>query len=146
MNLGSGSVRLAMVVSLAIAVAVVVAIVIIDPPTQRLRMLDERRLDDLIRIGKQVDIFWKRHEALPGDLNTLTHEPGFSTPILDPETEAPYGYENKDADSYRLCATFALDSGDDEQVRYDSRASEWAHPAGRYCFDLDVDKRDKEDR
>ena len=138
MNWGSGSMRLAIGVSLAIAAAVVVAIVIIDPPRQRQRMLDDRRLGDLIQLRSQVNFYWRRHEALPGDLNSLGREPGFSTPVLDPETMAPYGYEIKDANSYRLCATFALDSGDDEQSQYDSWASEWAHPVGQYCFDLEV--------
>ncbi len=35
--------------------------------------------------------------------------------MLDPETAAPYGYEIKDADSYRLCATFALDLNVDKR-------------------------------
>lgn len=146
MNRKRGSARLAVVVSLAIAAAVAIAIVIIDPPTQRQRMLDERRLDDLRQLRSQVDVFWKRHEALPSDLDALTREPGFGAAKLDPETAAPYGYEIKDADSYRLCATFVLDSGDDEQLRYGSRSSEWAHPVGRFCFDLDVDKRDPKEK
>ena len=144
MNRQSGSARLAILVSLAIAVAVTIAIVIIDPSKQRLQTLDERRLDDLMRTRRQVDIYWKRHQALPGDLDRLMQEPGFGTASLDPETGAGYDYEIKDADSYQLCATFALDSGDDPDRLYGRNASEWAHPAGRFCFDLDVEKTDRE--
>jgi hypothetical protein len=139
------SARLAAVVSLAIAAAVIIAIVIIDPSRQRLRTLDERRLDDLMGTRRQLDVYWKRHHALPSDLARLMQEPGFGKATLDPETGAGYDYEIKDADSYRLCATFALDSGDDPDRRHGRNASEWAHPAGRFCFDLDVDQTDRDE-
>jgi hypothetical protein len=142
----SGSTRLAIVVSLAMLAAVSIAILIIDPPRQRLRRLDERRLDDLMRTRSLVDVYWKRHQTLPSDLGRLMQEPGFGRASLDPETGAGYDYEIKDADSYRLCAAFALDSGDDADGLRGRAASEWVHPAGRFCFDLDVDKTDPEKR
>lgn len=137
----NGSTRLAIVLSVAVAATVAVAIVIIDPPAQRQRRLDQRRVEDLMRIREQVDTYWQRHHALPGDLAGLASEPGFDTPTRDPESSTPYGFEVKDADSYRLCASFALDTGARRDPPWRSwGASEWAHPAGRFCFDLDVRK------
>lgn len=142
MNRSKGSTRLAIVLSVAVAATVAAAIVMINPPAQRQRRLDDRRIDDLIRIREQIDTYWQRHEALPSDLAGLDSEPGFDTPTRDPETSTPYGYEVKDTDSYQLCASFALDSGARRYPRWLRNASEWSHPAGRFCFDLDVDKPD----
>lgn len=140
MKRSDGSTRLAIVLSVAVAAVAAAAIVMINPPAQRQRRLDERRVDDLMRIREQVDTYWKRHQALPSDLAGLASEPGFDTPTRDPETSASYSYEVKDSDSYRLCASFALDSGARQRSRWVRDASEWAHPAGRFCFELDVDK------
>lgn len=140
MNRSDGSTRLAVVLSIVVAAAVAVAIVVINPSAQRQRRLDERRISDLMRIREQVNTYWKRHQALPNDLAGLDSEPGFDTPTRDPETSTPYDYELKDTDSYRLCASFSLDSGARQYPRWVRDASEWAHPAGRFCFDLDVDK------
>jgi hypothetical protein len=140
MNRGEGSTRLAIVLSVAVAAVVAGAIVIIDPPAQRQRRLDQQRIDDLMHIRSQIDIYWKRHESIPGSLAGLASEPGFGPSRLDPATATPYDYEVEDTDSYRLCASFALDSGSGPYPRYRSNASEWDHPAGRFCFDIDVRK------
>lgn len=146
MNRSAGSTRLAVVLSVAVAAAVAAAIVMINPPAQRQRRLDERRIDDLMRIREQIDTYWQRHQTLPNDLAGLDAEPGFDTPTRDPETSTPYGYELKDTDSYRLCASFALDSGARRYPRWGRSASDWAHPAGRFCFDLDVAKPESKQR
>ena len=139
MNRQSGSARLAAVVAAAVAAAVAVAIVMIDPPKQRLHRLDERRVQDLIELKTQVETYFKRHSAVPNDLAALTHEPGFGPLLVDPETSRPYEYEQRDDDSYRLCGTFALDSGAmSARRRYGVYAIQWAHPAGRFCFDLEI--------
>jgi hypothetical protein len=146
MNDSVGSARLAIVLSIVVAAAVATAIVIINPPAQRRGRVDERRIEELGQIRDDIDLYWKRHQAIPRDLPALAGEPGFTTPTLDPETAVPYSYEIKDADSYRLCASFALDSGDAKYRQYRSYANEWAHPAGRFCFDFDVRKPETEER
>jgi hypothetical protein len=93
-----------------------------------------------MRVREQIDTYWQRHQALPNDLAGLAAEPGFDTPTRDPESSAPYGFEVKDADSYRLRASFALDTGARRSSPWLPRASAWSHPAGRFCFDLDVHK------
>ncbi|MFN7966276.1 MAG: hypothetical protein U0V87_11375 [Acidobacteriota bacterium] len=139
MNCQSGSARLAAVVAAAVAAAVAVAIVMIDPPKQRLRRLDERRVEDLSDLKSQVQTYFERHSALPNDFAALTHESGFGPMLVDPETSKPYEYEQRDDDSYRLCGTFALDSGaTSARHRYGIYAIQWAHPAGRFCFDLEI--------
>jgi hypothetical protein len=140
MNRSEGSTRLAIVLSVAVAAAVAAAIVMIDPPAQRQRRLDERRVADLMEIFQQINTYWNRHGAFPSDLAELDSEPGFDTPPREPGTSTPYGYEVKDTDSYQLCANFSLDTGALRYPQWDRNGSKWAHPAGRFCFDLDVDK------
>jgi len=146
MNTSVGSARLAIVLSIAVATVVAGAIVIINPRAQRQRRVDERRIEELGQIRDDIDIYWKRHQAIPRDLAALAGEPGFTTPTLDPETAVPYSYEIKDTDSYRLCARFALDSSSARYPQYRIYANEWAHPAGQFCFDLDVRKPETEER
>ena len=62
----------------------------------------------------------------------------------DPETAQSYRYEVIDSVAYRLCATFAFASTDEENPRayYDK---DWAHGAGSQCFRFRVRHRDRDD-
>jgi hypothetical protein len=129
----------------AVVAAIVVAIAILGSPSvQRKRKLDQRRVQDLITIEGDMSAYWHRHDTLPPDLVTLTHE-GFRTPTSDPERGNPYGFTITGTDSYRLCADFSFDSKEDPQPWYYSPRGErsWAHGQGRQCFDLTV-QRDKQ--
>ncbi len=122
---------LAVVVSAVVATVVIVAIVIIDPPTQRLTALDERRVEDLQAIEQGIDLYWREHQTLPSDLTALFAAPGLSPP-KDPESGAAYEYERVGERSYRLCVTFARATSEQERPSW---SLPWAHRAGRFCFD-----------
>ena len=146
MNHARGSARLAAIVSAGVIAAVITAVLLIDPATQRQLRLDDARTLHLMKIQQQIDEYWHRHEAMPKDLATLAHEPGFDSPIHDPVTGQPYGFELVDSDSYRLCAEFSLDLGKlPRRYRRNvySTYDKWSHPAGRFCFTRDIVKPDE---
>jgi hypothetical protein len=73
------SVRAVIAISLVVAVltVVIVGVTLLDSPAQeRLRRLDERRVDDLRNIVRKLDIYWTRERTLPSSLEELAHEPG----------------------------------------------------------------------
>ncbi len=65
------NVRFVVAISLIVAVlAVVIAgVTLLDSPAQeRLRRLDERRVDDLRSISAELDFYWTRQRTLPSSL------------------------------------------------------------------------------
>jgi hypothetical protein len=143
---GGGARILAFIVGATVLAAVVAGIVILgSPKRQRQLKLDERRIEDLIDIQRDVNFYWQRHKALPPDLVTLSGEPGHGPPLKDPERGNPYELEITGAESCRLCAVFAFDSSEaPEPSRYYSTES-WTHGAGRHCFDLSISPRSGDD-
>jgi hypothetical protein len=135
----NGNKILAAVVTIIVIGAVITAIVLLDPPgVQRQRKMDARRIDDLINIQRAAEVYWTRHKVLPPDLARLGKESGIVVPANDPETGAPYIYEVTGPKSYRLCAVFARDTA--EKHAMPSYQIQWAHGAGRHCFDLKIPK------
>ena len=140
-------VRILVLVAIAtVILAVVVAIFILGPPKrQRQIKLDERRIGDLIELQWEVNSYWKRHKALPPDILTLSREPGFRPPVVDPERGNPYEFETSGVDSFRLCAVFDFDSAEEAQPRSYYSTERWSHGAGRQCFDLKIPRSSRDD-
>lgn len=114
-----------------------------NPLTQRERRLDDQRVSDLQSIVSELSLQVRGPQdgpldtpvllkPLPTTLQQIADDAQYQRlRITDPETEAPYGYTVKDADTVELCADFA-----EERVRdYDIS---WDHPAGRHCYTIDV--------
>lgn len=121
----------------AIIVGAVITAIVLDPPgVQRQRKMDARRVEDLMTIQRVVTEYWSRHRALPPDLATLDQEPGLRVPANDPETGASYVYETTGPKSYRLCAEFARSTS--ERPTPPMYLENWAHGAGRHCFDRKI--------
>jgi hypothetical protein len=141
----TGNKILAAVVTTIVVGAVITAIVLLDPPgVQRQRKMDSRRIEDLMSIQRATEEYWTRHKVLPPDLATLGKEAGLLVPANDPETGAPYIYEGTGPKSYRLCADFARTTA--ERAAIPSYLIQWAHGAGRHCFDLKIPKDVDESR
>ena len=132
----------------AVIVVVVASIVagffiIGSPQTERMRKIDDQRVADLQNIQWQIVNFWQSKKRFPKDLNELKDDiSGWSSPV-DPKTQKPYEYFPGEEFSFTLCADFALESdyAQIELPRYPSAGAEenWAHPAGRHCFERTVD-------
>ena len=125
-----------------VAVAAVVAWgfhVVGTPDTRRQERFDERRLEDLQTIHREIQLL-VRDPDLPGELRrelpaTLAEAAALATDrrllLNDPETAEPYGYRPVDAKTYELTATFVTTRDADSEVF-------WNHPAGTHTFTFDA--------
>jgi hypothetical protein len=115
-----------------------------SPAEGRLRLLDERRVEDLRAIRAEA-LAIARGEApwrggrlarlpnpLPGSLEEIaaraTRE---RVRTLDPDSGEPYEYRKLDEHRFELCATFA-------RPRHEQYEVFWDHPAGLHCFRTDA--------
>lgn len=140
-------------VAVAVVAALVAGLVIAGSPLDaRARRLDDQRVSDLRSIADAADDYWKQHEALPPDLETLAQERAVRVrSIRDPQTDTPYEYRILGERQYELCATFDLAhpeahprttyrDPDSRWGRWDERF--WDHGPGRTCFEIEVRKDD----
>ena len=129
-----------------IAASVVVAVAIAwgfflvgSPATRRLERFDERRLQDLQTIVREIHLMvadpYKQgtlKDALPKTLEEAAQRArNQRVNPRDPETDEPYTYTVKNDTTFELCATFAQKRDDDSRVF-------WNHPAGKHCLTIDV--------
>jgi len=132
------NVRLILTISLVVAVAavVIVGVILLDSPAQeRLRRLDERRVDDLRSISAELDFYWTREGTLPSSLEELADEPGVFIELYDPETGQLYEYRVLGSNTYELCAQFSRDTAEERNRFY---RENWSHSPGRQCFELEA--------
>jgi hypothetical protein len=128
---------------LMIATAVLIAATVVaaiatsgGPAAQRAMRLDQRRVQDLTRIGYATRSYADKHGRLPADLRSLAAQPGLKLSIVDPVTREPYGYQAGEGLRYRLCATFTTDTAQTED-RYGLN-DDWLHDVGEQCFDREA--------
>lgn len=104
-----------------------------SPLHQRAVAGDERRLEDLHGLSDSMNTLW--HEANPKSSFVLPRRiEDIGTDAAarkDPITQHLYEYHPRGGTRYELCAVF-------ETAAEDARESEWAHPAGRACFQRDA--------
>lgn len=127
---------LLVVAAVAVAAAIAAAIALEPPSESRKRRLDERRVQDLSRVEAVLGEYWRRHKKLPPSLDALP-EAGLKAPIADPESR-PYDYTLLGERSYRICANFALETGDPSRRTSPAHSVEWSHGAGRQCFERTI--------
>lgn len=134
---GVGGRALVVAAGAAIIATVAVALALTGlPAEQRQARIDERRVQELMRLEAAIERHARQHDALPAALAALEGADVLS--LADPATGQAYGYAALGDDRYRLCAAFAAAS-----VRTDgSNDAGWAHPAGRHCFQRRVGSRD----
>lgn len=120
--------------------AVVAGILLLGSPAdERMRRLDERRVNDLIALARATDVFWTRRSRLPASLDELVAEPGVAAETEDPGTGVPYDYTAINASTYEVCATFVRSATLQEQR---VEADFWTHGEGRQCFRREARKVD----
>jgi len=133
-------------VAFAVAASVVVAFavgwgffLVGSPATRRLERFDERRLQDLQTIAREIQSMVENpnkkgtlKESLPRTLEDAARRARDERlNPRDPETGDPYVYRIKNESTYELCATFARKRDSDSGVF-------WNHPAGTHCFTINV--------
>lgn len=145
----AGRTSIPAVVAIGVVVGTVIAaVVVLGPPSkQRQRRLDVRRTQDLAAIAFAVDQYWDRRKELPKSLDTLVSDHHLPQVPHDPETDAPYQFTVMPPTAFRLCATFAQlsdqDDGRSEIAEYSGYVGQrsWHHGVGPTCFDLVVHDR-----
>jgi hypothetical protein len=113
-----------------VVVAVAIGIGILGSPAdERVRQLDQRRVEDLDRISRAVDVYWTRRQQLPSVVEDL-RETGVLVPS-DPISGAPYEYRPLEENTYELCAQFERPSSEPGRPGIEGF---WSHGNGRQCF------------
>ena len=117
----------------AVAIAVVYGLTRLGPPNdERERRLDERRIKDIRRIARAIDLHWTRHGNLPAALDLLSDATIQAISVNDPERGEPYEYRVKTASTFELCGLFGTNWSRPAVDQF------WSHSMGRHCFDLKV--------
>ena len=143
-----------LVVSAIILLGIIYGMFIIgSPASQRARMLDEQRINDLSSIQSQIVYTqWQNKGEVPQNLDALKDPiSGYILPT-DPETKESYEYKMISKNSFELCATFKTVNLLDESgakiarpVSYpymDGVINEnWQHKAERTCFTRTIDEK-----
>ena len=115
--------------SCVVALVLIISIVISGSPSeQRLIRLDERRVENLVRLSAAFDDYWEERDSLPEEINELLDGRRLSRMPTDPQTALAYEYERLDHDTYQLCATFDRPSPAQRGEDF------WVHDAGEHCF------------
>jgi hypothetical protein len=126
------------VVGTAVVAAIVAGLVLIGSPSaQRMRRLDQIRVQDLRMLSSAVVLYFSREGRLPASVEALGTVPNASfRSTMDPVTSERYSYRATSESRYELCATF-----DAEDIDGDYGDRFWAHGVGRKCFELDAQTR-----
>jgi len=144
------------IISTIILSTIVYGIVIIGSPnTQRAKMMDGQRINDLSSIQNQVVYSqWQNKGTVPASLDALKDPiSGYILPT-DPETKANYEYKMISKNSFELCATFKTEvstttinsiTGRSVSSPYpygnDMVNENWQHDIGRTCFTRTIDEK-----
>lgn len=139
-----------MVVSAIVLVSIIGGFFVMgSPQTQRALRHDQQRIDDLRNIQSQVTEYYRTTEELPESLDELKDPLTSRYVPTDPSTGDPYEYAPLEGLSFELCATFErpLPTVDESKVDLSDwrvrdlqqTAADWAHDAGRTCFERTVD-------
>jgi hypothetical protein len=102
------------------------------PGTQRLVRADDARVHLLEQLAQNIGQTWLNSKTLPSNLDRF--------PVIakqDPITKTPFVFHAKSGSEYELCATFATDNHEEDAT---NTPSQWVHPKGDYCFQLDAAK------
>ena len=144
------------IVSAIVLIAIVSGVVIIgSPATQRAKMLDATRVNDLSTIQNQIVYSqWQTKGTVPANLDALKDPISGYTLPSDPETKASYEYKMLSKNSFELCATFKTEVGTTtinsitgKQVTspypYGNNMinENWQHGIGRTCFTRTIDSQ-----
>jgi hypothetical protein len=130
----------AVVASVVVAFAIGWGFVLVgSPANRRLEHFDERRLQDLQTIAREIQSMVEDRnnkgtlkEPLPKTLEEAAKRARDERlNPRDPATNEPYRFRIKDATTYELCATFGRARDSDASVF-------WNHPAGTHCFTINV--------
>ncbi|MCC6348330.1 MAG: hypothetical protein IT347_01925 [Candidatus Eisenbacteria bacterium] len=112
-----------------------------SPQQARVRSMDARRVQALVELANQVQVYADAHDALPASLDALPANPYAREAFLDPRWRDQISYSVVDSATYQLVAKFDTAEAFDENGL--PIAAEWRHGAGRVTFTRHVQLRRK---
>ncbi|MFH0873625.1 MAG: hypothetical protein V1846_02155 [Candidatus Komeilibacteria bacterium] len=137
-----------------VAIAVVAAAIVGgfmlsgSPQQARKTNLDDSRVSSLSQINTAINLFYDNKKVLPQLLSELQQQPVYYVSMItDPVTAVPFEYKITGATTYDLCATFDLASDQSSNLPVDpyyNGSTFWQHPAGNYCYHLEVYSANKD--
>jgi flagellar basal body-associated protein FliL len=112
-----------------------------NPQDQQGVVRDQQRVSDLQQLYAGVQSFYQQKGKMPQTLEEASS--GYlSTLPQDPQTGTAYEYTALSGSSFELCATFETDDAvrgrPTEPLIYPVGSTNWTHPSGRHCFNLDA--------
>jgi len=143
------------IVSVIVLISIIYGIVLIGTPaSQRAKMMDDQRINDLSSIQNQIVYSqWQNKSEVPASLDALKDPiSGYILPT-DPETKESYGYTKFTKNSFELCATFktvastTVNSITGKMVSSpypystDMANENWQHEATTTCFTRVIDEK-----
>ncbi len=138
-------------VGLVVLIAIVSGFFIVGTPAEiRAKKQDALRLNDLQNIQWQVVNYWQQKEELPASLQEMEDPISGNVTPVDPATKEPYGYRATGRLTFEICATFAMEGGNQmmngRSVPMDPsiapamlKEDNWQHDAGEQCFTRTID-------
>jgi hypothetical protein len=111
------------------------------PENQRRLAEDRQRMRDLTAICSAMKEIHDRapEAAIPASLADVKARALRDIAVADPASQAPYEFSVTGKETYRVCAVFSMASEADAEA-WTGGNSNWRHPAGRHCFDLNATK------
>lgn len=145
--------------SVVIGVAILALVTIVSgffivgtPGQARLQRFDDAKITDLQNIQSQVVYYWQAKQVLPARLDDLNNSLNYGAVPVDSQTGAPYAYQVTGPLSFKLCATFNAEGGQNRygysvpravapeyQEKFPVAQDNWQHGSGEVCFDRTID-------
>lgn len=141
-NKASGAKPFFYIASAIVIIAIIMGFLAVGSPmSERVRKLDDRRVQDLQTIQSEIVYYWQSKGKLPESLSVLNDAlRGFTVP-KDPDSGGQYPYKSISAKGFEICATFSLPSRESKSVSDGFSPQEnWIHQEGLKCFDRTIDE------
>jgi len=138
-------VRLFFFISLALVlIAFIAAFFFVESPkTARARRLDQILTNNISGLESSVNTYYDKNKKLPENIEALKAEKNIyldAASLTDPETRQAIVYQKLNDKEFQLCATFRLDSAQENNdrtmgaVSYPSYKGDKSHAAGYQCI------------
>ena len=129
------------VILLILATVISAFIVVGSPVENRLKRIDEERVQDLSLIQNEIFSYWQQTNKLPDNIKELEDDIRYINIPSDPKTKEDYKYTKTSDLTFTLCATFdtAETKSTSREYYYNMIEGTWAHGVGEVCFDRTID-------
>ena len=140
-------------VGILVLITIISGFFIVGTPAQaRLARFDSEKVMHLQDLQSRITNYWQAKQKLPASLAPLADPLTYGPLPVDPQTGESYTYQAIGALSFKLCATFNMESRTNQISTSETRAmmpvpvggkgmmqDTWQHGMGEVCFDRTID-------